>query len=62
MTRGPGQPGAEAGVGAVARAGAGAGAGARARQVVGGSFSSVDLCLQTDGSGIDFSGEVMQTL
>ena len=34
----------------------------RSKAGCGGSFSSIDLCLRTDGSGIDFPGEVLQRL
>ena len=34
----------------------------RSKAGCGGSFSSIDLCLRTDGSGIDFPGKVLQRL
>ena len=34
----------------------------RSKAGCGGSFSSINLCLRTDGPGIDFSGKVLQRL
>ena len=34
----------------------------RSKAGCGGSFSSINLYLRTDGSGIDFSGKVLQRL
>ena len=34
----------------------------RSKAGCGGSFSFIDLCLRTDGSGIDFPGKVLQRL